>query len=85
KGKNEREWLRSVFFHLPIESGRNFSRPPPRGGGPGGPLPRGPPPGGGGGGGGVIVSCVAQRQAPISWLEAYTSFAEATRELGVTR
>ena len=42
KGKNEREWLGSVFSDVPIESGDVFSRPTAGGGGLGDPLERDP-------------------------------------------
>ena len=42
KGKNEREWLGSIFSDVPIESGDIFSRPTAGGGGLGDPLERDP-------------------------------------------
>ena len=42
KGKNEREWLGSIFSDVPIESGDVFSRPTAGGGGLGDPLERDP-------------------------------------------
>jgi N-methylhydantoinase B len=42
KGKEEREWLGTIFSDVPIESGDTFSRPTSGGGGLGDPLERDP-------------------------------------------